>query len=90
VFFPEDKMLDVPGTLPGIKDWVVEQETPSNAHAREDTDALFDDAKFKYEKGIDEWIWRPLVSAWELFDMELVHHHTVTGAQQIGSIGTEQ
>ena len=60
------KVIDVPGTLPGIFTW---------ADALDPTNTLrtyFKHAKIKYQKGIWNWIWKPMVSWYELLDVGLL------------------
>ena len=59
--------IDVPGTEEGIIDWVEKREG-TRIGAR----MFFDQAKILYDKGIYEWIWKPMVNFFELLDLELM------------------
>ncbi len=67
VVFP-DEVLDVPGTLQGLLDWIAKVEPT----AKESSIAFFEDAKEKFEKGINEWIWKPMINVGEMVDTELL------------------
>ena len=54
--------IDVPGTEEGIIDWVEKREG-TRIGAR----MFFDQAKILYDKGIYEWIWKPMVNFFELW-----------------------
>lgn len=60
------KIIDVPGTLPGILTWA-DTLDPTNTLR-----TYFKQAKIKYQKGIWEWIWKPMVSWYELMDVGLL------------------
>jgi len=63
----DDEIVDVPGTLQGVIDWATSRD-PDN-----DLKSFFAQAKVKYDKGIFEWIWKPMTSVFELIDLNLIH-----------------
>ena len=68
IIFPgKANVTDVPGSLPGIMEWAAKLEPEST----ESLKAFFDEAKEKYDKGVKEWIWKPMVSFVELLDHDL-------------------
>lgn len=68
VYFGEDDKVDVPGDLEGLKAYIKGIEPESAACV----DRFFEDGKTLYEKGIDDWIWKPMVSLSEVLDISLV------------------
>ena len=70
VFLPpslgrEENHTDVPGTLEGILEWA----TAFDPYHR--LDAFFADAGVMYAQGVYEWIWKPMISMWEMLDVQL-------------------
>nr|BBB35234.1 beta-carotene synthase.[1] [Aurantiochytrium sp. KH105] len=60
--------VDVPGaSSEAFMSWARQM----NGDARL-VDRLMDEAKAKYEEGVFKWIWHPMVSWWEMIDLNLV------------------
>jgi len=68
IYFGQHDRVDVPGDLPGLKQYIVSKE-PESAECVEN---FFGDAKRLYETGIDQWIWKPMVSLPEFLDISLM------------------
>ena len=59
--------IDVPGTEAGLIDWVEKKEG-----TRTGIRLFLEQAKELYDKGIYEWIWKPMVRLSEILDPELI------------------
>jgi len=68
VYFEKGTRTDVPGTFPEFLAWA---ET-ADPQAKNCIHSYFENAGLMYEKGIGEWIWKPMVSLSEFFDWELI------------------
>ena len=68
VYFGVDDKVEVPGDLEGLTAYITALEPESSACL----DSFFAEGKTLYEKGIDDWIWRPMVSLLEVLDISLV------------------
>ena len=58
--------VDVPGDLPRLLAWADELDEGNTLRQ------FFAEAKIKYDKGVWEWIWKPMVSIFEMVDLGLV------------------
>lgn len=58
--------VDVPGTLSGVLEWA-DGRDPANSLR-----SYFDEARFKYERAVEDWLWKPMVSWLELCDLGLM------------------
>jgi phytoene desaturase len=68
VYFGQNDRVDVPGDIQGLTKYITSIE-PESAECIE---KFFSDGKELYDKGIDEWIWKPMVSLMEFIDVSLV------------------
>eukprot|EP00746_Dinoflagellata_sp_MGD_P148152 gnl/MRDRNA2_/MRDRNA2_80411_c0_seq3.p1 gnl/MRDRNA2_/MRDRNA2_80411_c0~~gnl/MRDRNA2_/MRDRNA2_80411_c0_seq3.p1 ORF type:complete len:544 (+),score=72.92 gnl/MRDRNA2_/MRDRNA2_80411_c0_seq3:51-1682(+) len=64
----DNEIIDVPGLFDDLVSMMVKREPSSEGSIK----AFFADGQLKYDKGIAEWMWKPLVSLSELFDFELI------------------
>jgi phytoene desaturase len=62
---PSGKVVDVPADLDGIYKLAGPARSPGLRR-------LFKEAKYKYKQGISDWLWRPLVSPYELVSPNLI------------------
>jgi phytoene dehydrogenase-like protein len=71
VFFPNNRRVDVPGTLEGLLQW-------AGPDAAAGLTLLLNEAREKYQRGVSDWLMRPMVSATELLDAELAWSGTLS------------
>jgi len=73
LIFGKYRKLDVPGgSKQEFMDWAFELEKDHDENADfENLNFMMEEARQKYEKGINEWIWHPMVSLKEMIDPEL-------------------
>lgn len=83
VYFGEGDQVLVPGDMDGLKKYILSVE-PQAAHCLE---KFITDAKTFYDKGINEWIWKPMVSVFEFLDMSLIS--SALTMNMFGSLETE-
>jgi phytoene desaturase len=68
VYFGHNDRVDVPGDIDGLKMYIKSIEPEAEACVEK----FFSDGKRLYEKGVDEWIWKPMVSLSEFMDVSLI------------------
>ena len=69
IALPNGHTLDVPGTPEGLLDLA---EQRGGAEARFKLRLFLDEARIKFDKGVYDFIWKPMVSPMELLDTELM------------------
>lgn len=73
---PNNRTVDVPGTYEGLVEFA-KAETIRDGHSNSDEvelsmELFFSEAKEKFDQGVYNFIWKPMVSVTELFDIELI------------------
>jgi phytoene desaturase len=62
---PGGRLIDVPGTLEGLLALAGPSREPALRR-------FFSEAQYKYEQGVKDWLWRPMVSFEELISPKSV------------------
>eukprot|EP00300_Choanocystis_sp_HF-7_P039662 c5976_g1_i1.p1 GENE.c5976_g1_i1~~c5976_g1_i1.p1 ORF type:complete len:1376 (-),score=181.31 c5976_g1_i1:17-4144(-) len=68
VFLPEGDVVDVPGEYPAFVEFLAKRDPQSAMTVR----VAMEEARRKYEPGMREWVWKPMVSMVEFLDIELI------------------
>lgn len=68
IHFDDDSRLDLPASLSGIRN-VFEQLEPGSGLS---FDAFLDEARYKYEVGMGEFVHKPSLSIWEFADWRIL------------------
>jgi phytoene desaturase len=68
VYFGENDFWDVPASIEELKSMMEELESGAGAKL----DAFLSEAKFKYDTGMNEFVWKPSLSVMEFADARLI------------------
>jgi phytoene desaturase len=68
VVFSENESLDIPAAMPAFEAMIEKLEPGSTPKLRE----FLAQAKYKYDVGVGEFVWKPSLSITEFFDIRLV------------------
>eukprot|EP00928_Gymnodinium_smaydae_P039670 TRINITY_DN27047_c0_g1_i1.p1 TRINITY_DN27047_c0_g1~~TRINITY_DN27047_c0_g1_i1.p1 ORF type:complete len:1456 (-),score=289.68 TRINITY_DN27047_c0_g1_i1:198-4565(-) len=68
VYFEKGTRTQIPGSFDPFLKWIDSVEPQAKTCVRE----YFENARTLYDKGIGEWIWKPMVSLTEFIDFELI------------------